>query len=356
MKAHKKLLCILLTLLLLLSLAACAGEAAPTAENTAGSSAVKEAPTAARTEAPAETTAETAAGTTAEANAEPSTGEMPAAATEPSAEAPTEPSAEPSTEAPTEPSDEPSTEVPSTEAPPAEPEDPLDFDSSAELKRFLTGAWSFFPTEEDAVDTPVIDGTPGVTIELMEDGSFRAVRGADKAKFRGTWKLDHFFADESALPDRISFTLKDTSKPDAFGSYWIRGWASCAETDRLELVNVSSDADLFATYPELYEAMLVKGSPDPDAKGEAPLCDAQFCGRVWQVSGNGSALWITEISPENFSVSLGSHIAARYAVAADAELVWPVSVFAGGGCPAVVKTNAAGEIIYLDWAEEAEGN
>ena len=245
----------------------------------------------------------------------------------------------------------------STEAPEAPGADSLDFEDAAALRDFLIGVWSYFPAEEDAVDSPEITGIPGISIQLLEDGSFYAIRQTDGVRFQGSWKLEHYFAEEGALPDRISFTLEEGGAPGAFGDYWIQGWASCAGTDRLLLTNIIYDADTFASFPEIYDAMLVKGSYDPDAEGSAPNCDAEFCGIVWQVTDGGTALWITEISPVDFTLAVGSRIAARYPVAADAELGYPVSVFARGGCPAVVKTNAAGEIVYLNWAErDMEGN
>ncbi len=332
MNIHRACICLLAALLLLWGLSACSGETTPTTEPTEPSSAVL-------TEAPASVSETEAPTPQSEVPTEP----LPETPTDPSPEAPAETTAAQTAEP--------------TEAPEAPGADSLDFEDAAALRDFLIGVWSYFPAEEDAVDSPEITGIPGISIQLLEDGSFYAIRQTDGVRFQGSWKLEHYFAEEGALPDRISFTLEEGGAPGAFGDYWIQGWASCAGTDRLLLTNIIYDADTFASFPEIYDAMLVKGSYDPDAEGSAPNCDAEFCGIVWQVTDGGTALWITEISPVDFTLAVGSRIAARYPVAADAELGYPVSVFARGGCPAVVKTNAAGEIVYLNWAEmDMEGN
>lgn len=326
MKRYRAFCCLSAALLLLLSLSACGGGTAPTAGPAEPSSAVL-------TEAPAigvDTTPP------AETRSEAPTDQLPEAPVDTTAAAETEET---------------------TEAPETPPAEPLDFENPAGLRDFLIGVWNYFPTGEDAVDSPEITGIPGISIQLLEDGSFYAIRQMDGAQFRGTWKLERYFVEEDALPDQISFTLAEGGESGAFGDYWIQGWAGCAGTERLFLTNISSDADTFASYPEAYDAMLVKGSYDPDAEGGAPIRDAEFCGIVWQVSEGGTALWITEVSPVDFTLAIGSRSAARYPVAAEAELDCPVSVFARGGCPAVVRTNAAGEIVYLNWAEmDMEGN
>lgn len=332
MNMHRACICLLAALLLLWGLSACGGETAPTAEPTEPSSAVL-------TEAPASGSETEVPAPQSEAPTEP----LPETPTDPSPETPAETTAAQTAEP--------------TEAPEAPGADSPDFEDPAALRDFLIGVWSYFPAEEDAVDSPDLTGIPGVSIQLLEDGSFSAIRQTDGVRFQGIWKLERYFAEEGALPDRISFTLAEGGAPGAFGDYWIQGWADCAGTHRLLLTNISSDADTFASYPEVYDAMLVKGSYDPDAEGGAPNCDAEFCGIVWRVSEGGTALWITEVSPVDFTLAIGSRSAARYPVAADAELGYPVSVFARGGCPAVVKTNAAGEIVYLNWAEmDMEGN
>ncbi len=336
MKRYRQQFCVLLSLLLLLGLAACNGVKIPNQGNSPSASGAR--PETQAADPGAESLPETQSLPSTETQTEAPVGTEPGTPAAQSSAAPTEEATEPETE------------------PPADDELP-DFADDEAMRSFLVGVWNYFPTEEDAAESPGIDGIPGVSIQLMDDGSFFAIRHTDNAQFFGSWELERYFAEEDELPDRLSFVLDDAAQPGAFGSYWIQNWADCADTDRLSVVRLSYNTQTFGSYPDAYDAMLVKGGFSPDAEGAAPKTDAAFCGMVWQVSENGGELWITEISPTDFSVTLGSHKAACYKLASDAELVWPASVFARGGCPAVVKTNAAGEIVFLDWAEaETEGN
>lgn len=347
----KKIFCLLLAALLVLGLVACAkaGETAPPPVPAASTDAavptaapVNEAPAKPATDAPTEPVTDAPTEPVTDAPTEPVTD----APTEPVTDAPTEPV----TEAPT----EPATEEPSAE-PPELPEEPTDYDS---MLRFLVGVWNYFPVDEDAVDSPGIDGIPGLTIQLMEDGRFFAIRHSDNAQCIGSWTLDWFFAEEDELPDWLCFEVEDADDGmEVIGDFWIENRAVCAGTDRLDLIQVNNGDSVFMNSFDVYAEALVRGSFDPDAEGSDPKLDAEFVGMVWEVRENGTELWITEIDPEDFSVTIGTHVAARYPVAADAQLIWPTYIFNEGACPAVVHTNADGEIIFLDWAEEEmEGN
>lgn len=344
----RSVLCILLAAMLVLGLTACNKSGETAAPPAPASSADTPAPvTAPETEAPAKPVTEL----TTDAPTEPGTDTPTENPTEPVTEAPTEPV----TEAPTEPSTEAQTE-PATAEPSPEPyEEPTDYDS---MLHFLVGVWNYFPVDEDAVDSPEIDGIPGLTIQLMEDGSFFAIRHADNAQCTGTWTLDWLYAYEDELPDWLCFQVDDADQGmEYIGDFWIENRAICAGTDRLDLVQVNNGDSVFLNSFDVFAETLVRGSYDPEARGSDPKLDAEFSGMVWEVRGNGTELWITEISPVDFSVTIGTQVAACYPVAADAELVWPTYIFNEGACPALVKTNADGEIVFLDWAEpEMEGN
>lgn len=345
----KRVLCILLAALILLSLAACASsdknaDVTPPAATDAPTEPLTEPVT----EIPTDHVAKIPTEPVTETPTEPVTD-----APEPVTEAPTEPVTEAPTEPVTEAPTEPATEQP-PEVIPEEPEEPTDHDS---MLQWLVGVWNYFPVDEDAVDSPEIDGIPGLTIQLMEDGSFYAIRHSDNAQCTGSWTLDWFYADEDECPDWLLFQVEDADEGmEVIGDFWIENWAVCTGTDRLDLIQVNNGDSIFLNDYDVYFEVLVRGSFDPDAQGEAPKTDAEFVGIVWDVRGEGTELWITEVSSENFSVTVGSRRASRYLIAADAELVWPVNVFNQGACPAALRTNAAGEIVFLDWASvEEEG-
>ena len=283
----------------------------------------------------------------------------PSAETEPPAEPQTEP--ENSTEPQTEPSGETLVE-PQTE-PPAESQTgaPAETDPNGEseefadeeaLREFLVGAWNFYPTEEDQRTTPELGGIPGLSVQLLPDGTFFAILHMSFAQYTGTWELDRLYAGPDELPDWIRFTLDE---PDeglwGFGDYVIQGWARCRGSDRLSLVQVNNGDSVFSTCFDRYDAMLIRGGDVPADETTDPKPDASFCAVVWEVAEDGNALWVTEVDPADFSVGIGSREAVRYALAEDCEIRCPVSAFAPGGLVAAIETNGDGEIAVLNWAE-----
>ena len=372
----KKLLCLLLSALLLLSLAACAGSGStettkaperttpalsgktetelPEPEHTVGAADSGNQP--AETEAP-----ETE-------SAEPSATEAPEPpATEPSAPVPPGTDAPapvfPVTDAPE--TDAPATDFPATDAPetgtpdtdspapgPDEDADPYAFEEEADFEDFLCGAWNFFPVNEGETDTPEIGGIPGLTIQLVPGGMFMAILHMDFTMYTGTWTLERLYADEDALPDLLRFELDEEYEDlAAFGDFCIQGWASCTGSERLSLVQVNNGDSVLNVKFDLYDAMLIKGGDFPTDESAAPQTDAHFCAMVWQVADGGNTLWVTEVSPQDFSVTVGSHEAVRYTVSGDAEIRCPASAFARGGLVAEIEADAEGNIVMLNWAE-----
>jgi len=275
---------------------------------------------------------------------------------------PGEPAGGPTASPSPSPSPTPSAAVPSPESSPspdpgpAGPSvaDPLAFSDEAALRAFLTGGrWTYY----------VPDGLgPQITLELSEDGGCSAWLGAgrDAIRFDGRWRLDRLFAGEEDLPDWLCLDVSSTNAPEppysgmtSLGDFLIENWTICGGWFMMRMGQVNNGDSLFSLAADTFSPVLYRTDPaDRPSYTDAPRTDDSFFAVCWRVveSPQDTVLWLDDADPDDPSRTAGRHESIPYTLAPDADVRCTPSLFARGGFVAWVQTDAAGNLILLDWA------